>query len=56
MRKSKEVKLRYYKLQHNRYSDSFKFKVRITGRIPASGNTKNVEIAVNAINAIEMSE
>ena len=27
-------------------SESFKFKVRITGRAPADGNTKDVEIVV----------
>ena len=27
-------------------SESFKFKIKITGRTPAAGNTKNVEIIV----------
>ena len=27
-------------------SESFKFKIKITGRTPAAGNTKDVEIAV----------
>ena len=28
-------------------SQSFKFKARITGRTPAAGNTKDVEIVVS---------
>ena len=27
-------------------SESFKFKIKITGKTPAAGNTKDVEIAV----------
>ena len=27
-------------------SESFKFKIKITGKYPAGGNTKNVKIAV----------
>ena len=27
-------------------SESFRFKVRITGKTPAAGNTKDVEVAV----------
>ena len=28
-------------------SESFKYKIKITGKAPAAGNTKNVEIAVS---------
>ena len=27
-------------------SESFKYKIKITGKIPAAGNTKDVKIAV----------
>ena len=28
-------------------SESFKFKIRITRKTPADGNTKNIEVAVS---------
>ena len=40
----------YYKDDPNdniTQSESFKFKIKITGKTPAAGNTKNVEIAVS---------
>ena len=39
----------YYRDQPNSTrtdSESFRFKVRITGKTPAAGNTKDVEVAV----------
>ena len=39
----------YYRVDLNNnitQSESFKFKIKITGKIPAAGNTKDVEIAV----------
>ena len=39
----------YYRVDLNNnitQSESFKFKIKITGKIPAAGNAKNVEIAV----------
>lgn len=30
----------------NKFKNKFKFKARTTGRIPATGNTKDVEVAV----------
>ena len=39
----------YYKDDQNdniTESELFKYKIKITGSIPAAGNTKNVEIAV----------
>ena len=39
----------YYKDDQNdniTQSELFKYKIKITGNIPAAGNTKNVEIAV----------
>ena len=34
---------------HNRFTDSqsFKFRTRIKGRTPSSGNTRNIEIAMS---------
>ena len=35
-----------------RGSESFKFKIRITGKTPDDGNAKNVEIVVPFLNII----